>query len=200
MLIKRTSYLTAGSFTHTFEAGRKWCRVFVTGGGAGGQGGHDNHAGYGGPAGGTAIKILDITGPNADIVVGAKGIGSTASSYTVSPGGTSSFVHGGVSVSATGGTTTEHGVSDMVKQGGIGSGGDLNLQGGGGARGQAKHVHGHRNAIGGQSYWGGMQGVGLYAKAGFGAPGAGGLGNDNTAADVTMCDGKDGCVVIEEFK
>ena len=197
MLIKRTVYDVAGNFTHNFEKGRAWCRVFVTGGGAGGQGGHENHTGYGGTAVGTAIKTFDITQPTADVVVGAGGVGSLSPSYEVDPGEQSDFTLDGVTVSATGGTNDGDPDTDNVKLGGIGIGGDVNIQGGASLRIQSKYVHGSISQ-GGKSYWGGGAGIGTFELAGVGPPGSGGIGNDNSGV-VAMCHGVDGCVVIEEF-
>jgi hypothetical protein len=195
-LIKRTAYTAVGAHTHTFEPGRKWCRVICTGGGSSGRFQHANHAGNGGGAGGTAIKIIQIAGSTADVVVGAGGANTGQASYTINPGGTSSFSHNGVSFSATGGY--DEGIQfggDFATKGGLGVGGDINIIGGCGLGGQSKYIHGNNGTIPGQSFWGEGAADG---NSSFGTYGAGGFGTDGTGIDGVQ-NGYSGIVVVEEY-
>ena len=116
--LKRTAYLTAGTFTWTKTLGYNWALVEVEAGGAGGSGG-----GGAGGAGGRAKKVIDISAITSEtVIVGAAGVGNTGTDGT--NGGTSSF---GSLVSASGGGYGH--VSGAGGLGGTGTGGDENITG-----------------------------------------------------------------------
>jgi len=125
------------SGTFTVPTGVSKVRVRVWGGGGGNLG----------SGGGFAMKVVDLGGTTSVVVtVGAGGLqnGST-------DGGTSSF---GSYVSATGGKS---GTSTVGQQGGIGTGGDINFQGG--------QQSGGLSAANG---YGGAGGAGLLGDGGYG--------------------------------
>jgi hypothetical protein len=158
------------SGTWSVPTGITKCKVTVTGGG----GGAGNA--YAGGAGGTSIKIVTLSGSSATITVGAAGSANTSGSA-----GTSSFVYGGTTVSATGGGNGSTGSGYSPTSGGYGTGGDINISGGGGD-GNTTY------SIGGGSYWGG--GANWSGNGGYGA-GGGYYGN------VGSNGGYQGVVVIE---
>jgi hypothetical protein len=201
MLKKVTSYNTAGSFTHTFEAKRAWCRVWVTGGGASGRFQHANHAGSGGGAGGTAIGIFDITQATADIVVGAGGQQSSISGTSNVAGGDSTFTMGS-DVLIGKGASQETFANNFTCKGGYDSNGNrsdiMSVRGGAGLNGQSKYTHGNTGPDCGCSFWGGGSYQATTAWPLVGAPGSGGSGSDGTS-EVQNMHGKQGIVVIEEW-
>ena len=155
-------------------------KIKVTCIGAGGGGGSQ---GTGGGGGGTSIIfLLDVTAITSEVVTigaGGSGAGGTGSGTA---GATSSF---GAHCSATGGqggfggtTTTQD-----PAQGGVGSGGNLNLGGNSGSQ--------LRGGSGGASYLGG--GSGTYGSA----PGAGASGGNS---GIQSFSGNAGIVIIEEYK
>lgn len=97
-------------------------KVTVIGGGASNNTGVN--AQLGGPAGGAAIKILAVSSSvSYTATIGAGGVARTTAGLGNS-GGASSFSGAGITtISATGG-------DGATNQGGIGSGGDLNIRGG----------------------------------------------------------------------
>lgn len=172
------------SGTHNINSATKWMRVIVTGGGGGG--GKDTtsgETGTAGCAGGTAIKVLAKTSVSATITVGSGGAGAT--SATGGTGGSSSFADGTVTVSATGGSGGSN--YGAYGEGGIGSGGDINLRGGAGLA--LTGISGGR-IPGGSSYWGGNSSASneVYGSGGVSTQGSDGY------------DGSDGVVVVEEYK
>jgi len=158
------------SGTWSVPAGVIKCKVTVTGGG----GGAGNA--YAGGAGGTSIKIVSLSGSSATITIGAGGPINTTGAA-----GTSSFVYGGTTVSATGGGNGSTGSGYSPTAGGYGTGGDINISGGGGD-GNTTY------SIGGGSYWGGGANW-----SGNGAYGSGGGFYGNVGSNA----GYQGMVVIE---
>ena len=125
------------SGTWTRPEGIVKAKVYVTGSG-GGTGNVE-----GGGAGGTAIKILDVSGiASATITIGAGGVSSGADATA---GNDSTWVDGTNTI--TGGGAD---VSGSIGVGGDASGGDINLNGGDGATTLSP----------GASYWGGGYGSG----------------------------------------
>jgi hypothetical protein len=126
-------------------------KVTVTGGGGGGGAGNPIYpagdAGGSGAAGGTAIEVIPFpSATNVPVTVGAGGTGNPENTPIGGHGGTSSF---GTYCSATGGDGG-YGVDrgNNTAEGGVGSGGTININGGsGGAWRQVVH--------GGASYHGG---------------------------------------------
>ena len=141
------------SGTFTVPSGVTAVKVTVVGGGGGGRGVVANtyKGANGGSAGGVAIKwITGLTSGNTETVtIGAGGAGGAASSTATSygsAGGTSSF---GSHCSATGGSGGTGLDSSTYTNSGVGSGGDINIQGGKGG-----------NSGGGTSSGGGNSGGG----------------------------------------
>jgi hypothetical protein len=121
-----------GTFDSTNVAKAK-VTVVAGGGGAGKPYGKFLQGGGGG-GGGAAIKIVDLTGVNSVAVTrGNPGSAGTQHYLQAGSGGTSSF---GAYCSATGGTGAQGGSTTyaygQAGKGGNGSGGDLNIMGGGG--------------------------------------------------------------------
>lgn len=168
-----TTYSSPATATHTFGVGMNWYRVIVTGGGGGG---YDGSIGGAGSAGGTAIKVAQITTVDATYTVGAAGAVNAA-------GGDSSFIAAAETITGGGGSA---GLSDRDNpvEGGIGTGGDINIRGGGPTARQ-------NDSSGGISYWGGGN-----ATTASGAFGTGGKPN-NLAVPAT--EGISGVVIIEEY-
>ena len=164
-------FTTPGTATWTKPSGITKVKVYVTGGGGGCSavgGNRLDDAGAGGAAGGTAIKIIDVSSISSVTVT--VGMGGTATPYnynenvssTTSPndGAPSSF---GSHCSATGGKagrsyyTNNAGVVGQAIPG-VGSGGDINIQGGYGDLPMLNYngaPDGMSAGQGGVSFWGG---------------------------------------------
>jgi len=200
-------FTTVGANTWTKPTNVNAVLVYVTGGGGGGGVGTASYnQGGGGHAGGTAIKwITSGLGSTETATVGGHGDGSNSGNGNI--GGTSSF---GSHCSATGGQGGRHGSNTaQYSSVGVGSSGDINIDGGYGG------IH-HNNAIdnegggghGGASFWGGgggsaNSGHGVSAQAGtaYGAGGGGGMHNSAVnGVDVHLGrDGHDGIIVVWEY-
>ena len=167
------------SGTWTVPSGVTKCKVTVTGGGGGGYT-------TGGNAGGTAIKIVSLSGGSATITIGAGGVGTT--------GGTSSFVYSATTVSATGGGGGGYETPSTTI--GAGSGGDININGGI-AQGYC-YPSGGAGGIGGASYWGGGGGGSRYGSTPWVTGQAYGSGGGSYGYNGGVSgDGKAGIIVIE---
>ena len=164
-------YTTPGTATWTKPSGITKVKVYVTGGGGGCSavgGNRLDDAGAGGAAGGTAIKIIDVSSISSVTVT--VGMGGTAtphnynndvsSSTSPNDGQPSSF---GSHCSATGGKagrsyyTNNAGVVGQAIPG-VGSGGDINIQGGYGDLPMLNYngaPDGMSAGQGGVSFWGG---------------------------------------------
>jgi hypothetical protein len=182
-------FSTAGSFTYTKPAGINLIKVYITGGGGGGgKGGASETSGGGGAAGGTAIEVIDATSiTTVAVTIGAGGASENA-------GSTSSF---GSYCSATGG---EQGLNAGGlagdTQGGVGSGGNINLYGQAGGGG-ADDASAKTGGLGGSSFWGGG-GYGIYNTTGLvGYHGGGGGGGQRSTANLGGAGGAGICVVEE---
>ena len=158
-----------GSGTWTRPAGVRYIKVQIVGGG-GGASGH----GESGGAGGYSEKVIDVTSISS-VYVSISGEANGSYYYSIGGrGGSSSF---GNYLSASGGHGANQNASHCGGLPGIGSGGDLNIYGGGG---QAHH--GYSN-FGGPSYFGGAVAAGHPSGGNFAhnhqshsAPGSGGSG------------------------
>ena len=164
-------FTTPGTATWTKPSGITKVKVIVTGGGGGCSAVGGNRAddiGAGGAAGGTAIKIIDVSSISSVTVT--VGMGGTAtphnynndvsSSTSPNDGQPSSF---GSHCSATGGKagrsyyTNNAGVVGQAIPG-VGSGGDINIQGGYGDLPMLNYngaPDGMSAGQGGVSFWGG---------------------------------------------
>lgn len=199
----------SSSATWTKPAGLKALRVTVIGAGGGGGGAQGTAsqaaAGGGGGGGGAVVKFLlaaDL-GATEAITIGAGGTGGSSSGGNGTNGGTSSF---GAHCSATGGslgfgmltgTATAFG---FMGGGGLGSGGDLNLQGGAGTFGLRLSSSVVAGGGGGNTIFAGLgNGLGASAngRAGYPYGGGGGGARTNTATGYAGGDGADGVVMIE---
>jgi hypothetical protein len=161
------------------RSGRRIPTGKITGGGGGGSK-VSGVVGNGGGGGGTAIGRFSLVGvTEVPVTIGAPGLGGTGSAPVAGVAGGASSI--GTYLSATGGAP---GLGTSGKAiGGVGSGGDLNLQGGSGAESQG-------NGNGGDSYLG-QGGLGPSSGSGvgssgygYGAGGAGSSGNQATGNGV----------------
>jgi len=219
-------YTTPGTATWTKPSGITKVKVIVTGGGGGCSAVGGNRAddiGAGGAAGGTAIKIIDVSSISSVTVT--VGMGGTATPYNYNEnvdvnfngneGQPSSF---GSHCSATGGnggrsyytnnaTTTGHAIP------GVGSGGDINIRGGYGDLPTLNMSvpQGIPGGLGGVSFWGGpgrgamddnftggSHDISGGASTGSSA-GAYGSGGSAGSRDFTGGAGTHGVVVVENY-
>lgn len=181
------------SGTWTKPAGVTKVLVRLVGGGGAGSG-----VGESGAAGGFAEKLIDVSSVSSVQVT--VGLGSTGSTYYSGRSGNGSTTSFGSFCSATGGNGANTSHQHCGGLPGIGSGGDVNLYGGGG---NGHSYYGCGN--GGTSFFGGCGAAGYpqggnYAHnhsshAGFGSGGSPGYHTSNLGAN-----GKDGVVVVYEFK
>ena len=221
-------YTTPGTATWTKPSGVKKVKVIVTGGGGGCSAVGGNRAddqGAGGAAGGTAIKIIDVSSiSSVTVTVGMGGTATPAnynndvsSSTSPNDGAPSSF---GSHCSATGGKagrsyyTNNAGVVGQAIPG-VGSGGDINIQGGYGDLPRLNisgPPQGMNDGQGGVSFWGGP-GRGAFDDnftsgsndiSGGGSTGnsAGAFGSGGSAGvrEFTGGAGTHGVVVVENYK
>lgn len=178
-LINIQTFASEGTFTYNKTPGTERILVYVTG--AGGSGGSQ---GMGGGAGGTAIKLIDASSLSSVSVTVADRNEGPSGTGDGNDGGTSSF---GTFCSASGGEGGLNGSStEFPAEGGIGSGGDLNLRGGIGGT--------HRGSGGGVSFWSAAQITNQDADTGyFGGGGGGG------ADKIEAYGGSGGSVVVFEY-
>jgi len=180
----KSQQVFTSSGTWTKPSGVNLIKVYITGAG----GGSNSTGGGGGAGGGTAIEIIDVSSVSSvSITIGTGG----ADSNPGNTGGTSSF---GSYCSATGGAggTANSGGGSYPGAGGVGSGGSINLTGGG-----ATTMQTH---AGGETFWGGS-GKGsrqdeTYSHGGdgtYGGGGGGGYGNNYSG------NGGNGACVVEEY-
>ena len=176
------------SGTYTKPSGINLIKVYVTGGG----GGAYNGRGGGGSGGGTAIEVIDVSSLSSTVAV-TIGAGGTAATNKGNTGGTSSF---GSYCSATGGAGgVEHGTggSFYPGDGGVGTGGNINLDGAGAETDQASR--------GGDSFWGGGgRGSNIDGTYHHGAAGHHGSGGGGGYSGGTGGAGGAGIVVVEEYE
>jgi hypothetical protein len=183
-------FTTAGTHTNGWvkPSGITTIKVYCTGAGGGAMSNAQANK-LSGAAGGTAIKIIDVTSiSSVTVTVGA---GSTGTLYNndAARGGSSSF---GSHCSATGGLG---GYTWNGADGGLGSGGDINL------RGQGGMIMGNvddQACSGGSSFWGGggrgrEDGGDLVFEEGAHGGGAGASDQETTN------DGGTGIIVVEEY-
>jgi len=176
------------SGTYTKPSGINLIKVYVTGGG----GGAYNGRGGGGAGGGTAIEVIDVSSLSSTVAV-TIGAGGTAATNKGNTGGTSSF---GSYCSATGGAGgVEHDTGGSFYPGdpGEGSGGNINLKGGGAETDQASR--------GGSSFWsGGGRGSNIDGTYHHGSAGNMGSGGGGGYSGGTGAAGGAGIVVVEEYQ
>lgn len=173
------------SGTFTVPAGVTKIKVTVIGGGGGGN---TNWYYAGGGGGGAAIKIISglTPGSTVSVTVGAGGAQNT-------DGGTSSF---GAYCSATGGKKGTTSTNQSGAEGGIGTGGDLNIRGGGTGGGynginQATPSPGGSSILGGGGFSSGSSAGVNGGNGGAYGGGGGGTGTANAGS------GAAGVVIVE---
>lgn len=203
-LLRQVTVFTSNG-TWTKQSWTKAVYAGVVGSGAGGGGGATTTgaAGGGGGAGGTALKLIQAAslGSTESVTVGVAASGGT-SGATGANGFSSSF---GSHCSATGGTAGQ-GVTDVTTialggDGGIGSGGDINIRGGSGAPSVAPNTTGRVGGNGGSSTHGGGGAPGLNAGGAGGQFGGGGAGGRRTAStDGPGGNGAAGVVIVMEYE
>lgn len=189
------------------KLGIKFAKVTVVGGGGGGGGATSspnfNAAGGGGGAGGAAIEVLDLTGvTSVSVTIAAGGSPATNGVGTgATSGGTSTFgafcsATGGVFGNSAGGGSAISGTA-AGNDGGIGSGGTLNIRGGAGQSAVAATP-----TIAGSTVAGGAGGDSILAGGSrsliaiFGA-GGGGAATSVGSTSVAGLAGAPGAVIIE---
>ena len=177
-------------------------KVTVVGGGGGGAG-HPNTGSQfcpGGAGGGTVIEVIPFpSATNVPVTVGGGGAGGNFGGGTGGTGGTSSF---GSYCSATGGGGTIATSSNPAwqREGGVGSGGNINLrgQGSGGSQGGSSAIGG-----GGATGMSGSTPINTQRSGTPGNYGGGGGGAgpfDGIPSRLPFCNGGaggDGVVIVE---
>lgn len=172
--------------------------VIGAGGGAAGVNSATGAGSNGAGGGGCSIKRIDLTGISSETVtVGTGGTAGGTAPTAGSNGGTSSF---GSHCSATGGSGTGISGSSEAGAAGVGSGGDINLKGGGGEHSNAGSTGGH----GGNAPFGGGGGRGFSVgssngEAGGNYGGGGGGAYDLSGFGRSGGAGADGIVYVLEF-
>jgi hypothetical protein len=213
-----------GAFTWSKPTGISFIIVEVQGGGGGGAGAFTSTGGAGGGAGGYARKTIAAAslGATETVTVGSGGTAGVTGGTAGAAGGSSSF---GTTTFCTacggaGGTTptVDPGAGVLGGSGGLAISGDVNNQGGdGGSTAFYRALSGATFArqvvfagSGGASYFGGggsstvasLTGAAVVAQPGkaFGSGGAGGCVGGATACGEPGAAGKEGIVIVWEFR
>jgi hypothetical protein len=192
-VVSITTY-TSGTNTYTVPAGATKVYVQLVGGG-GGSAGYCESGGAGGYAEGV-YSIAAGTAVTATVGGGGGGVGY----YTgAGNGGTTSF---GSYCSATGGYGANQNATHTGGHSGVGSGGQVNLTGGGGT-GHSNHGSHNQYGAGGASYFGGGPAITRHqpgvANNFGGGPGAGAAGNETDDGSLGST-GKAGVIIIYALK
>ncbi|EPC9527560.1 hypothetical protein ACR3UD_003591 [Escherichia coli] len=196
------AYAVNGTYSFVVPAGVTRIRYTVTGAGGSGSGcqassSSESYSGGGGGAGGTALGWLDVVpGTTLSVVVG-KGGAAVLGAVSGNDGGDSSL--GGI-IFGRGGKKSNKAsiVNSAGGDGGVASGGDINIQGGTGHDGQA--ATNMLTGSGGASFWGGGGRSGATGGVKGKAAGSGGGGAydiDFSGIAYPSGDGADGIVHIE---
>jgi hypothetical protein len=160
-------FTSSGTWTRPTDV--RFIKVSCQGGGGGGSG-----HGESGGAGGYSELVLDVRSiGSVSVSIG----GDSGSSFYSGAGSQGSSVSFGPYCSASGGYGANQNNQHSGGLGGVGSGGNLNIYGGGGAN------HHQESGIGGASFWGGSVAGGHPQGGNFShnhqshsAPGSGGAG------------------------
>lgn len=171
----------------------------VGGGGGGGGSNTASRGGGGGGGGGYSSELLESFSANESVEVGSGGAGGVDANDGAVGVGTS--FGDSVYLTATGGLGGQvSGNGSEGGDGGLGSGGDINLTGGGGGFGTGANVGAGFGGAGGSSYFGGgAEGLATTGTNGFAAnaPGSGGGGGNGVGADGGA--GAEGLVIVWEY-
>lgn len=195
-------FASNGTFSFTAPAGVTLVKATVTGAGGSGSGcqassASESFSGGGGGAGGTAIGWVSVVpGVTYSVVVGRGGL-SVSGATPGNDGGDSSFAgllfgRGGKGASKASITNSAGG------DGGLASGGDINIKGGTGLDGQSGSYM--LTGAGGASYWGGGGRNGAAGGIAGTSSGSGGGGAYDTGFSSTAYSsgpGANGIVLIE---
>jgi hypothetical protein len=216
----KVTYLTSGTGTHIATPGIRSIRVTAVGGGGGGgsaRGGGSGTAGAGGGggAGGSAQVFTTSVATSYTYTVGGPGAGGLSGNPTGGTGGTTTFSGTGISLSVSGGAggsrrdASAAAVVGSGGQGGLGSGGNINIRGQSGFSGQVVSGLTASQGTGGASGYGfGGVGEAVSGSTGGGngssaSSGFGGGGGGAAVAAVTTSfsggDGSGGLIIVEEF-
>ena len=195
----RSTLVFTQTGTWTKPSGLSRIRVYVTGGGGGGKGKRSDgsEGGTGGCAGGTAIKTIEASalGSTESVTIGGGSAGVANTDSNAGTGGTSSF---GSHCSATGGMGGDRPTGSPYLDGGIGSGGDINIRGSSVVT--SRETVDDAGSPGGDSFFGGggrsAKTDGTYAHGGHGQYGSGGGGGNTSGAGGN---GGSGVVVVEQY-
>jgi len=201
------TFTASGTYTPT--SGMKFCIIELVGagGGGGGTNGGTGSAASGGGGGGYSLRRLTAAqiGASQTVTIGAAGTAGAAGAGAGGTGGTTSVgaliqATGGTGAASAGGLTTP----TLAGAGGVGSLGDVNLQGGAGTCGLGNAtIAATFSGTGGNSFFGGgarglvaAQGAGNAGGTNSGGGGSGGIRN---GSDQNGGAGGAGIVVITEF-
>ena len=183
-------FSSTGTWTKPTDV--RYIHVQVVGGGGGGSG-----HGEGGGAGGYSEKVIDVQSVSSVAVTVSGEVNGTYYSGAGDNGGTSSF---GSYLSASGGYGANRQNQHSGGLGGVGSGGDLNIYGGGG---ESHHARGGN--MGQASYLGGGVAGGWPQGGNFShnfqthsAPGSGGSGAHYHGHRGS--NGRPGMVIVTHYK
>ena len=186
----RRMWVATSSQTWSRPSGTRWIKVCVVGGGGGGSG-----HGESGGGGGYAEEVINVDSISSVYCTIGGGGGGTYYSSAGGNGGSTSF---GPYLSGGGGYGANRNNQHSGGVGTNGSGGNLNVYGGGG---QAHHT---RSSPGGPSYWGGNVAAGhpqggnfSHNHQGHSAPGSG--GTSGYFGGFRGVNGRNGMVVVYEF-
>lgn len=188
------------SGTYAKPAGLKKIKSTLVAGG-GGSGGADTingAASIGGGGGGSSIKEILASALSASetVTIGAGGSGG-AIGVTGSNGGATSFGAHHSATGGVGGTGVSSASNRSGVDGGVGSGGDLNIEGSGS---EGVYSAGNVASGGGSSILGGgVRGTNSSNIDGAQYGGGGGGVVRTSGVDRTGADGADGVIIIEEF-
>lgn len=126
-------FTTSGSWTRPTGITKVMVNVVSAGGAGGGGRTTYNYSGAGGSAGGSAMKLLDVSSISTATITIAAAVTGGADNTGGADGGVTSWADGTNTVTCNGGIGGDTGgESDNTNPPAVGSGGDINSAGGGG--------------------------------------------------------------------
>lgn len=156
LLVPTTAYTSAGSYVWLKPNGVRDVLVYCLGGGGGGGGGTtlaSAAGGAGGGAGGFCFGVISSVDSSVNVTIGASGAGAIPGVQNGLAGGTSSFGAYMTALGGTGGITANQ-TASSAGEGGVPSGGDVNIPGQAGS-GPRNNANSHAAGSGGGSFFGG---------------------------------------------